>query len=84
MRRGLIARIPGRERWLILDRAHRLGLTTEIAIDLSDPTDIPVTWLGRKIFTVPRWALSGNEPLEDHILPANSSLLPSIRGAASR
>jgi hypothetical protein len=79
-----IARIPGRERGLILDRAYRLGLTTEIEIDLSDPTDIPVTWLGRKIFTVPRWALSGNEPLEDHILPANSSLLPSIWGAASR
>jgi hypothetical protein len=41
----------------MLDGAHRLGLTTEIEIDLSDPTDVSVTWLGRKILTLPRQAL---------------------------
>jgi hypothetical protein len=64
-----IARISDPERWLMLDGAHRLGLTTEIEIDLSDPSDVSVIWLGRKILTVPRQALRGNEPLEDHIVP---------------
>jgi hypothetical protein len=63
-----IARIPDPERWQMLDGAHRLGLTTEIEIDLSDPTDVSVIWLGRKILTVPRQALRGKEPLEDHIV----------------
>jgi hypothetical protein len=44
----------------MLDGARRLGLTTEIEIDLSDPTDVSVTWLGRKILTMPRQALSGD------------------------
>jgi hypothetical protein len=63
-----IAHIPDAERWAMLDGAHRSGLTTEIEIDLSDPTDVSVTWLGRKILTVPRRALRGDEPLEDHIV----------------
>ena len=63
-----IARIPDPERWMMLDGAHRLGLTTEIEIDLSDPTDVSVIWLGRKVLTVPRQALRCNEPLEDHIV----------------
>jgi hypothetical protein len=44
----------------MLDGARRLGLTTEIEIDLSDPTDVSVTWLGRKILTMPRQALRGD------------------------
>ncbi len=44
----------------MLDGAHRLGRTTEI--ELSDPTDVSVTWLGRKILTVPRQALRGIGP----------------------
>jgi hypothetical protein len=47
-----IAYIPDAERWAMLDGAHRSGLTTKIEIDLSDPTDVSVTWLGRKILTV--------------------------------
>jgi hypothetical protein len=46
----------------MLDGAHRLGRTTEIEIELSDPTDVSVTWLGRKILTVPRQALRGIGP----------------------
>jgi hypothetical protein len=64
----LIAHIPDAKRWAMLDGAHRSGLTTEIEIDLSDPTDVSVTWLGRKILTVPRQALRGDVPLEDHIV----------------
>jgi hypothetical protein len=67
------ARIPDPKRWLMLDGAHRLGLTTEIEIDLSDPTDVSVIWLGRKILTVPRRALRGKEPLEDHIVTHGTS-----------
>jgi hypothetical protein len=63
-----ITRIPDPERWQMLDGAHRLGLTTEIEIDLSDPTDASVIWLGRKILTVPRQALRADEPVEDHIV----------------
>jgi hypothetical protein len=63
-----IAHIPDAERWAMLDDAHRLGLTTEIEIHVSGPTDVSVTWLGRKILTVPRQALRGDEPLEDHIV----------------
>ena len=68
-----IARIPDPERWAMLDGAHRLGLTTEIEIDLSDPTDVSVIWLGRKVLTVPRQALRRNEPLEDHIVTHGKS-----------
>jgi hypothetical protein len=57
----------------MLDGAHRLGLTTEIEIDLSDPTDVSVIWLGRKILTVPRQALRGKEPTEDHIVTHGNS-----------
>jgi hypothetical protein len=57
----------------MLDGAHRLGPTTEIEIDLSDPTDVSVIWLGRKILTVPRQALRGKEPLEDHIVTQGNS-----------
>ncbi|HEV8528006.1 MAG TPA: hypothetical protein VGS60_10720 [Actinomycetes bacterium] len=57
----------------MLDGAHRLGLTTEIEIDLSDPTDVSVIWLGRKVLTVPRQAVRRNEPLEDHIVTHGKS-----------
>jgi hypothetical protein len=56
----------------MLEGAHRLGLTTEIEIDLSDPTDVSVIWLGRKILTVPRQALR-KEPTEDHIVTHGNS-----------
>jgi hypothetical protein len=68
-----IARIPDPQRWPMLDGARRLGLTTEIEIDLSDPTDVSVIWLGRKILTVPRQALRADEPVEDHIVSHGKS-----------
>jgi hypothetical protein len=79
-----IARIPGRERWLILDRGPQVGPHHRDRDRPVRPDGHPGYLARSKIFTVPRWALSSNEPLEDHILPANSSLLPSIWGAASR
>jgi hypothetical protein len=62
--------IPEPERWLMLDGARRLDLTTDIDIDLSDPTDVTVIWLGRKIFAVPRRVLAANEPLDDQVVTA--------------
>ena len=63
--RDFISRTPEGERELIIEGARQAGIGTEIHVDLTDPTDVPVSWLGRVILIVPRHALPGDEPLTD-------------------
>jgi hypothetical protein len=49
------------------DPRRREAVSTEIELDGSDPVEVCVMWLGRRILTVRRRALAGDEPLDDEI-----------------
>jgi hypothetical protein len=64
----------------VADPRRREAVSTEIELDGSDPVEVCVMWLGRRILTVRRRALAGDEPLDDEIEIAHPPDQPDGRG----